>query len=156
MVETLELSLILIGVLFIGVLIFAFFKTFYYGRQLTSNVITRGLNGVGGSTVNITCPSGQNITVNKANYICTSGTNIESSGCDPYYQSNGQQTTFFNPNNTLDVTSTLATQCNGKSSCSIAIPSSQAAICAQKGPGTNDGGPCTGQIQLIGTYDCGA
>lgn len=157
MVDTLELSLILIGVFFIGLLVFGFFKTFHYGRQLAGNTITRGLNGIGGTTLNITCPSGQKITVNKANYICTSGMGIENTGCDPYYQQDGQQTTFFNPNNTLDVTSTLGTQCNGKASCSISIPSSQTSICGQSGPGQNNGGPCPSgsQIQLIGTYDCG-
>lgn len=132
-----------------------------YNLDLTSRTYTFGLNGIAGDTINMSCPSGKSIQVEKAHYICTSGTqNISSNGqfenpnCDPFWQSTGQNTTFFNPANTVDYTSTLSKMCNGSNSFSFQIPQSIINICGQTSPNSLKGTPCDGQLQLVGTYDC--
>lgn len=150
-----EIAGILILLLFTGISIFAFISSEKYNRQLSSKTLTRGLNGIGGSTVNLQCPSGQTINIYKANYVCTSNSSFENPGCDPYWQTSGQKSTFFNPLNTYDVSADMKNECNGKSSCSWNVPSgSSVNICGQSSANSLNGTACTGQLQLIGTYDC--
>lgn len=131
------------------------YKSYEYNKKLTSQTLTRGMNGSQGKTVNMTCPAGQKIKVFKAHYVCTNGTFYEDSSCDPYWSPNGQLTNFFNPSNTLDVAGQIGQKCNGSETCEFKVPDgSGIGICGQKNPGTLNGSPCSGILQLIGTYDC--
>lgn len=131
------------------------YKSFEYHKNLSSKTITRGMNGSQGKTVNLTCPSGQKIKTYKANYICTSASPYETQSCDPFWSTEGQLTNFFNPSNTLDISSQISSQCDGKETCSWTVPSgSSVGICQQKTSGSSNGSPCIGKLQLVGTYDC--
>lgn len=131
------------------------YQSFEFHKSLTTKVITRGLNGNQGTTVNLTCPPGQKIKVYKANYVCTSNSSFESSTCDPYWSTQGQLTNFFNPSNTFDISSSISKKCNDRESCSWNIPpGSGIGICQQQTPGTLNGEVCSGILQLVGTYDC--
>jgi hypothetical protein len=105
------------------------------------------MNGVQGQTVNLVCPPGQvislaegNTTAPRAVYICAGDTS-----CDPFYQPTGQTSNFFNTQNTSDVSSQVSAECSGKNTCSWSIPTNIV---------TGTCSSCSGQIQLIGTYDC--
>ena len=126
-----------------------------YNKKLNTKTITRGANGVGGSTLNLSCPTGMTIsfqnnnpTTSRAVYVCTNpdANDFEDQTCDPYYSSKGQLSTFFNPATTQDQSTNISAACAGKQSCQWAIPATISNIC--------NGGPCTGTIQFISTYDC--
>lgn len=155
MMGTVELGFILVLLAVTGFAAFTFFKSYSFHKKLSTETLTRGMNGVAGSTIKLTCPVGQKIKVYKANYVCTSTVSQENATCDPYWQQNGQVSNFFNPLNTFDAGATLGDQCNGKQDCSITVPSALN-VCQQTTANALDGKQCQGQIQLIGTYDCEA
>lgn len=156
--QTYELVLILVLLVGAGLAILTFFTSYRQRSKIASSVVTRGLNGVAGQTLQLQCPAGSVISLKEAStpravYVCSNPTssNFESPSCDPYYQgSNGQFSSYFNPATTIDVSSTVSAACAGKNSCSWTVPSSSssdvATIC--------NGMSCAGEIQLIGTYDC--
>ena len=163
-VGTWELAFVLLFLVLVPVLIFLIVRAYRFKKVLNDKVITRGLSGVAGSTVNLTCPAGQKISIYRANYICTNptanadGTSFESTTCDPFYSSGGQEMSIYNPATTLDAVNNPGqimsqynpvVKCNGQQKCSFTVPSvdpSQTGMC--------NGTTCTGTIQLVGTYDC--
>jgi hypothetical protein len=150
-----EIFFILFFFILVIVGLVVLYRSFEFHKNLTSKVITRGLNGIQGQNVSLTCPPGQKISVYKANYVCTSNQSFESSTCDPFWSTDGQLTNFFNPVNTYDVSDEISKKCNGGNSCTWTIPSgSGIGICQQQTPNSLNGQPCSGVLQLIGTYDC--
>lgn len=152
--KTFQIIALVVCLALVAVLLYLFIKAELYSKKLSSVVTGYGLNG-SVFPINVSCPNNQKITVTSANVICTSANSIENSSCDPFWQSSGQYSQLFNPQNTLNVTSTLAQQCNGLVSCSVTLPQNVSQnICGQSGSYTNDGKACTGTIQLIGNYTC--
>lgn len=153
--NTWEIAFVIILMLIGCSLIFTFITSYKFKKNLDQKILTRGMNGIEGSTINMTCPSGQKIKVYKANYVCSSGSITENPECDPYWRTSGQKSNFFNPLNTFDVSSQISSSCDGKELCVWNIPKgSSMKICGQSSGNTLDGSVCTGQLQLIGTYDC--
>lgn len=167
-VGTWELASILILLVLIPVLIFLIIRAYKFKKTLNDRVVTRGLSGVGGSTVNLSCPAGQKISVFRAMYICTNPTTpgggtaqVEDPTCDPFYSSQGQFTSLYNADTTIDVVANpndattaanIVQQCNGQEKCSFTIP--QADPSSSSRIGMCSGKTCTGTVQLVGTYDC--
>lgn len=173
-VGTWELAFILILLLLIPVFIFFIYRANKFKKTLSGRSVTRGLSGVAGATVNLSCPSGQKISVYKANYICTNpqvtagGTSHESSTCDPFFQPDvGQSTSFYNPDTTLDLVNgpttvnpqyNVVAKCNGSRTCSFVVPSvdpsMSGTMCNIPGQTPSSCTSNGGTIQLVGTYDC--
>jgi hypothetical protein len=157
---TIEIVVMVVLFVILTLAVITTITSYTHSKSLESATITRGLNGVAGQSITLQCPAGQSISLQNTNpttpravYVCSSPTsqNFESQTCDPYYQGlSGQYSSYFNPSTTRDVSATIQAQCDGKNSCQIIVPaasdSSVAGIC--------NGSTCTGEIQLIGTYDC--
>lgn len=125
------------------------------GHTLANAVSTRGMNGVAGQKLNLTCPSGQVISFKPANTTSTRGALVctGDAKCDPFYQKGGQTKTFFNPSTTIDVFETGSkftdlADCEGENSCEWEIPGAK--------DSRVDGcvASCKGTVSFIGTYDC--
>ena len=153
MLSTAEIFFLLFFVFLLGIVIYMFYRTYRYGSELRAKPLVRGLNGTGGDTITLSCPSGQVIAINQATYVCTGSENTGTDSCDPILTqatqgANSTNYGSFNVNTTQNVASQLAQQCNGKQTATINVPSTISNICNNQ--------PCTGTIQLIGTYYCQA
>lgn len=158
MLSTAEIFFLLLFVLLLGVAIYLFYRTYRYGNELKAKPLVRGLNGTGGDTITLQCPSGQVISINQATYVCTGGENTTGDSCDPILTQgptvNSSNYGSFNPATTVSAVSQLAAACNGKQTATFTVPSVGDAVVATM----CNGQPCGngGTIQLIGTYYCQA
>lgn len=140
--------LLIIFILLIGSNILAYREN----TKINNRTITRGINGIQGQTINLSCPSGQtisfsnpNTTLSRVALIC--GSKLS---CDSF---TGDQTKSFYNSNSIDLVTTPSTlnisSLQGKNSGSFVVPNSS-------DPRVNSVG-CLGgcnNIQVVGTYDC--
>lgn len=151
----LSVSFITILLIILVLLVGSNILTIRKHEQLISNVITKGINGMQGQTLNLSCPVGQVISfknLNKNIYrvalICgSSGTT--SSTCDSF---TGDQSKSFYNSNSIDLTQSdnfNLKSLEGKNSGSFVVP--DATDKRVSGVGCLKG--CT-NIQVVGTYDC--
>lgn len=160
MIEVAILVILIFGVILVG---FYYYKAYQNKQQLIQKPSTKGMNGIGGSTIQLTCPPGQVISFDKINTTSTRGSLVclGDPNCDGFFQPGvGQNTSFFNPKTTIDVFSSSSKftdiqECEGKESCEWTIPtSSDSRLPSQS---TTPGyclTKCAGQVSFIGTYDC--
>ena len=123
----------------ISIRYYFFSKDYVYSRGIGGT--TSGANG-SGSVVNMTCPVNKTISLEYAFLACA---DLDPSGfqpsCDPF---NNDGTP--NKNNTQDISSKIANQCNGMNECSFNTPSLSSGVCGDKGGCQN--------TMLIGVYTC--
>jgi hypothetical protein len=164
MISMIEAAIITLLAFATGIVIYSFVKAIQYKRVLSKNKTTKGINGLAGSNVKMTCPAGQvitflpsNPTATRAALICSGG----AQGCDAFFQPGiGQKNNFFNPQTTIDVLApdskfTDLKLCEGKQTCSWTIPSAgDERFPIQKSTPGYCVGQCSGQIAFIGTYGC--
>lgn len=158
--STIEFAIILILVLSIVAVSVSYYYALDKGKGLSGQVSTKGMNGLAGQTVNMSCPSGQVISFSKINNTSTRGSLVclGDSSCDAFYQPSGQNTNFFNPSTTVDVFSSSSQfkdiqACEGQQNCSWTIPTSSDTRLPTR---STNGGCLTSckQLAFIGTYDC--
>lgn len=153
----------LFGVSFVTLLIIilillggSLFLTYRKRNKIIGNAVTKGLNGIQGQTLNLSCPSGQTISFKNKNQgntyrvalVCG---DISGSGCDSFL---GDQTQSFYNSNSIDVVNTPTFNLKDledkkENSGSFVVPDGS-------DPRVNKVG-CLGsckQIQVVGTYDC--
>jgi len=163
----LEIGIVIIlvaAVLIVGV---SYIMAFRHQQTVNKQVTTRGMNGLEGATLNLSCPPGQVISFDSYNSVISRGAlfcsasdagenaNPPATTNDGFFQfKTGQNNKFFNPSTTLNLTednSPLTLKnCKGKNSCSFTIPIKSDADVA-KVPALNK---CPGKIAFVGTYDC--
>jgi hypothetical protein len=154
-VSTVELAFLFLLLIGVGVAIFFFASSYKYSEYLSGFKNARGLNGPTGKAINLTCPAGKNITIERAYYICSSpdSNGYENTTCDP--MANGSSGTVyghFNPATTYNATSELGSSCNGQNSCVINV-NSATAVSKIKGNGSCNCSP--GNTFVVGNYTCG-
>lgn len=130
------------------------FLTYRKRNEINEKVTTKGLNGIQGQTLNLSCPSGQTISFKNKNQgntyrvalVCgDSGANA----CDSFL---GDQTQSFYNSNSIDVVNTSTfnlKDLEGKNSGNFVVPDGSDSRVNKVG--------CLGsckQIQVVGTYDC--
>ena len=160
--STLEVAIVVLLIFAVIVVSYSYYGAYQKKKELLQKPSTKGMNGIGGDTINLTCPSGQVISFDKINATSTRGSLVclGDGTCDGFYQPNGQEKNFFNPSNTIDVFSdsspfTDIKNCKGQQNCSWTIPvqtdsrlptqSSTPGACLKN---------CSGNLGFIGTYDC--
>jgi hypothetical protein len=122
-------------------------------KTLAGSTITRGMNGLAGTTVSLQCPAGMNISFSNLSpttrgaLLCSGDASL-----DAFASPTGSS--MYNTANIVDVFGagsqfTDLLGCAGANTCSWAIPTTSDPRLA----GTPVAG-CTGQLQFIGTYDC--
>lgn len=141
--------LIIIFILLIGSNILTYRKR----DEINQKVVTKGLNGIQGQTLNLSCPNGQTISFKNKNQgnmyrvalVCGDITGE----CDSFL---GDQTQSFYNSNSIDVVNTPTfnlKDLEGKNSGSFVVPDGSDLRVSKVG--------CLGnckQIQVVGTYDC--
>jgi hypothetical protein len=141
--KTSSLAILLISVFLLSISLFWLgFSSFYYLKNL-SFVYARGVNGFGGESVVLTCPSGKTIHINDVKPPILGCSDISSQNpiqpaCDPFLL-NG----LPDPSNTINMLPQLQSQCDGKGSCTFQIPNLTGKC----------GGGCSAS-QLMGSYYC--
>jgi hypothetical protein len=149
----------------VGLFIIAFFLGISYYRSYRFGsgigaVITRGMSGLSGTTVQLTCPAGKTISFENNNPTTTRGALVCSGNptCDGFWSTSGQNSSFYNPTNTIDVmasgspfTDLLSLEGQNSGSWNIPLPTDT------RIPSSSCLSGCSGQgqqLQFIGTYDC--
>lgn len=160
--STFEIGIVVIlvaAVLIVGV---SYIYSFYFKNGISGKTVTRGMNGLEGTTINLSCPTGQVINFDSYNSVilrgvlfCSAsdkGENSPPPSIDGFFQRKGQNKNFFNPAATIDLTSDSSPfslkSCKGKNSCSFTVPDNTDANVKKVLGG------CTGKIAMVGTYDC--
>jgi hypothetical protein len=155
-----EIGIIILLIMGVSVMIVQFILSRSFQKKLTDKVVVKGMNGLAGSTIKLTCPPEMVISFTNPNSVLTRGAVVALGDptCDAFAQTAGQTTSFFNPATTIDVfeTNSLFPQvdaCKGKNTCSFVVPDWQSTQIPTTGNGS-----ClrkTGQkLAFIGTYDC--
>ena len=141
-ISTIEVVLVLgLGIVLLF-FVWAYFTNEKYAKDMNTQSYTRGANLSGPGNVNLGCDSDSKICVYSATQICTTpdSNNFENSTTDGMTVSG-----TLNPNTTTDLTSDMATTCNGQTSCTYSFTGT-----ASFPNGMN----CSGQPHLIATYTC--
>lgn len=152
-----EIGIIILLIAGISIMIVTFIFSRSFQKKLLSKIVVKGMNGLQGKTISLTCPPEMTISFDNQNTNLSRGTlvSLGDSTCDPFYQPGvGQKASFFNPATTVDVMDPTSSfqdvrKCEGKNSCSFVVPDSTdsdipAGSCLKQAR----------QIALIGTYDC--
>lgn len=136
-------------------MVVSFIYSRHFQDQLLDKVMTKGMNGVSGQTINLSCPPEMVISYKNNNGNITRGAIISlgDPSCDPFYQKAGQQGSFFNPATTIDALAANSlfkdiTSLEGLNKGSFTVPSPN---------DPNLKGTCLAsakQLGFIGTYDC--
>lgn len=147
MIGTTELTFIILLVIVLFIAIWWFAVAMNYKSHLNKSTYTRGANGNENQTIKMKCGSGKKICVYRATQICTNpdSSNFENSNLEPF--SGGTQNISygdFDPGTTVDFTSKMSQECNGKSECDYRFTPDW----------TSKGTECNGNSQLIATYNC--
>lgn len=148
-----EIAILLILLVIFGYVSYMFVRSRMYAHSINSSTLSRGLNGIGGQTITLQCPSSHNISLYRAVYFKTNpNTNgVEDDSIDAFYSTNGQMSSLYNfTDQTSDgkARAVDATQdpnlnaANGKNKFTFTIPTSYSEL-------SN-----TGTLHLVGTYDC--
>lgn len=157
-----EVALLTILIMAVIVASISLFLSMRYRKTLDTNTITRGMNGIGGSSLTLQCPKGQVISFTNPNPTTTRGALIctGDATCDAFWNpTTGQTSSFFAGTSggqpaSIDVFAsgslfTDIASCEGKESCQWSIPvNSDSRLAGTCLPG------CSGQIAFVGTYDC--
>lgn len=171
-----EIGILIALVMITGVMIVSYILSLSLKHKLNQKITTKGMNGLEGTKINLTCPSGQVISFKNTNKVLTRGALIASgalvtlgsentvadSRCDAFWQpptstsSGGQSSSFFNPQTTIDMLGdkspfTQVKDCEGKENCSFVVPTKEQI--PKSGPGSCMG-TTAGKLAFIGTYDC--
>lgn len=159
MVSMIEIGMIILLMMFCAAVITSYVFLYQEKSKYNISTTTKGMNAIGeGKTINLTCPSGQVISFKNLNTHTTRGALValgDTTTCDPFYQQTGQTDNFFNPQTTIDLLGSTSPfdlkSCEGKTSCKFTIPTKSQIKSAVPGICL---GITTGDIGLIGTYDC--
>lgn len=160
--STLEVAIMVLLIFGVATVSYLYYKAYEKKKELVQKPTTKGMNGIGGDTVNMSCPSGQVISFDKINATSTRGSLVclGDTECDGFYQPDGQGKNFFNPSTTIDVFSAASPfndikGCAGKESCSWKIPDdTDSRLPSKRATPGSCLKNCKGQIGFIGTYDC--
>lgn len=149
--------LVIVLVLLVGSIILTYRKS----EEINSKVVTKGLNGLQGQTLNLVCPSGQSISFKNKNQsnvyrvalVCGDVPNTTNpKPCDSFAGGTSDQSQSFYNSNSIDIINTSTfnlKDLQGKNSGTFVVPDAS-------DPRVNKVG-CLGsckQIQVVGTYDC--
>lgn len=149
MIGTTELTFLILLVIVLAIVIWWFAVAMNYKSHLNKSTYTKGANGTANENIKMKCGSGKKIYVYKATQICTNpdSSNFENSNLEPF-SGGTQNTTYgdFDPNTTVDFTTKMGRECNGKNECTFKFVSDW----------SSKGTECNGESQLIATYDCAA
>jgi len=162
--STLEIGIVILLVTAVIIVGISYLYSYRYKNGINLKTTTRGMNGLAGTKINLSCPSGQVINFDSYNSVisrgvlfCSASSKGENSipprtPLDGFYQAGkGQNKSFFNPNTTIDLTSSSSpfslASCKGKNSCSFTVPD-------VTDPNIGVLANCTGTIAMVGTYDC--
>ena len=150
------IALLVILIMAVGVMGYNYYSSLSYGSELKSATISRGMNGIAGQTINLTCPSGTVIDFTNPNPTTTRGAIVctGTSGCDAFWSAAGQMGNFYTAN-IVDVFATNSpftdlASLAGKNSGSWTIPTSS----DTRIPSGSCLRNCQKPLQFIGTYDC--
>lgn len=156
----LSVSFITILVIIFVLLIVSNILAYRESSKINSKVVTRGINGLQGQTINLSCPAGQTISFSNPNatlarvaLVCGSA---YASQCDSF---TGDQTKSFYNANSINLittpTSLNISSLQGKNSGSFTVP--DASDPRVNTPTTSTclkGLQSCSNIQVVGTYDC--
>jgi hypothetical protein len=163
--STFEVAIMVLLIFAVIVVGYLYYGAYQKKNELIQKPSTKGMNGIGGDTINLTCPAGQVISFDKINTTSTRGSLVclGDSTCDAFYQPDGQEKSFFNPSNTIDVFSASSPfkdikNCAGQQTCSWTIPDKTDSRLPKQSstPGAclkDCSGP-SATLGFIGTYDC--
>jgi hypothetical protein len=160
-----EAGIVVILVFAVALLGYSLFMAIQNKKKLSKNITTKGMNGLAGASIALSCPAGQVISFDKINTTSTRGALVclGDASCDGFFQPGvGQGTSFFNPSTTIDVFATntkfdLKDECEGKQSCSWTVPNkSDSRLPVQSSTPGSCLAKCAGNMAFIGTYDCKA
>lgn len=152
-----EIGIIILLVMGIAIMIASFIFSHSFQNGLLDKIIVKGMNGLEGDTVTLTCPPEMKISFTNKNSYLTRGAIIsldDSIDCDPFFQSNGQTSSFYNPSTTIDTLDssngfTDITGCEGQNSCSFKVPDASDSLIPSKSCLKN-----SKKLAFIGTFDC--
>lgn len=139
---------------------YIFIRAWLFNEEVKGKTLTLGVNGKEGDTVTLTCPSGMNINMYKATYLCSgvdpNGFEAASGlgGCDPISLGNsGDNTNYgnFSSYTTANALTDLSGTCNGKNTCSFTVPASTTVK-----PCNGKECPIGSNLYVTGTYFCTA
>lgn len=152
-----EIGIIILLIVGIGIMITSFIFSHNFQNQLLDKVMTKGMNGVSGQTINLTCPPQMVISYKNNNKNITRGAIIAigEPTCDAFFQRGvGQNGSFFNPNTTVDALAPDSpykdiTSLEGQNKGSFTVPK-------PNDPNLPKGSclASAAQLAFIGTYDC--
>lgn len=160
-----EAGIVVILIFAVALLGYSLFMAVQNKKKLSKNITTKGMNGLAGATLNLSCPAGQVIGFDKINTTSTRGALVclGDVSCDGFFQPGvGQTTSFFNPSTTIDVFATgskfdLKEECEGKQTCTWVIPNkNDSRLPVQSSSPGSCLAKCAGNMAFIGTYDCKA
>lgn len=125
-----------------GVAAFHLYFSFQYWSDRRKGTITRGVNGLSGTSLTLTCPTGRTIKTTQVVYVCNDVDSKRQPTCDPQLPNGDFDSSHTNSQDGMTL---LQGQCDGKNSCTVTLPS--------------DVKLCTGDnacknVALIGTYNC--
>ncbi|MDB4769438.1 hypothetical protein OAG24_00585 [bacterium] len=148
MISTSQLTFIILLVIVLFVAVWWFAIAMNYKSYLNKSVYTRGANGEANDNINLKCGSGKKICVYRATQICSNpdSNNFEMSNLEPIANGAESNVTYgdFDPKTTVDFTSKMGNECNGKSECTFKFTPDW----------SSKGVECNGKSQLIATYNC--
>ena len=137
--------LLILGLLFL-LSFYMYFRAEMYNKDIANTVTTKGMNGVGGKEITLSCPPSHKISIYRATYISTDpdDNNFENPDIDGFYSPDGQLANFYNTTTTVDALANdpNIAKLNNLSTAKFTIPKSFANV------GNNS------ILQLVGSYDC--
>lgn len=166
----LEIGIVILLVTAVIIVGISYILSYGYKNGINGKTTTRGMNGLASTKLELACPAGQVINFDSYNSVisrgvlfCSASSKGENSippqrsvkgnaSLDGFYQQGkGQNKSFFNPNTTIDLTSSDSpfslVNCKGKNSCSFTVPD-------VTDPNIGVLAGCSGTIAMVGTYDC--
>jgi hypothetical protein len=159
-VTTLEVIVVTTLIMLAIAMVVSYIASIFFGKKLASYVITRGMNGMQGTTLNLSCPVGQVIDFTNNNPKTTRGALIctGDASCDAFANYD-QNNTFYNPATSIDVFGagspfTDLQKCAGQQTCPWTVPLKTDVRLAASGPYQGCLQRCLGKIAFVGTYDC--
>lgn len=154
-ISTLEIVFVVLGFIAIGIGLWYFIIAKNYTSHLSQNSYARGANATAPATLNMACDDDHQICVSSVTQICTvpTSSNFEGSNLEPI--SGGQNSAYgaFDPKTTVNMTATVANECDGKQTCAFNYSSDVATQGWQTINATGNNA-CNGQTQIIANYVC--
>lgn len=151
MVTTIQFTAIVLSIIALIIAIWWLAVSWKYSSFLNDYKYARGSNAsAAGQTMNLVCGAGKQICVYRATQLCSNpdSNNFENPSTDPISSGlklNGSKYGEFDPDTTVDYTSTLGKACNGQNTCSFTfnpLAWSNSMTCS------------SGNTQLTSAYSC--